>query len=266
MKSNRGIKETQERKNERKPLTKKAKIAIIVVSVLVGIVALGVSIYFIVLAAIGGNTLVPSEDLYFGFNRMDIISYNREANRLVAIYEEDCGIQILDPRGQKFSFGKLWFSGGCTIEDYRLLNRVDDPVGLYYNLSIKDNSAAEESANAGYSAIGKSPVYDGVDNTISYKIMSKSPEGEGIVRYDDNKVCVVQGFFIDDTAVKAWVSVYDKEKGLYFVLTKCQKFFNLKDTANQELVTREMFKPVFNVLEEIMAFYVKDAYGINIYA
>ena len=253
-------------KNERKPLTKNAKISIIVVSVIVGIVALGVSIYFIVLASTGGNTLVPPEDLYIGFNRIDIASYNRDANRLVEIYEEDCGIQILDPRGQRFSFGKLWFSGSCTIEDYRLLSRVDDPVGLYYNLSIKDNSAAEESANAGYSAIGKSPVYDGIDDTISYEIMSESPEGEGIARYDDEKVSVVQGFFIDDVAVKAWVSVYDKEKGLYFVLAKYQKFFNLNDTANQELVTREMFKPVFNVLEEIMAFYVKDAYGINIYA
>ena len=252
-------------KKEKKPLTKKVKIAIIVVSSVVLAAVLAVCGVFINLALQTPNPETEN-DKYLYFNSKEIIGYTIEVNKVVKIFQEDCGIQLLDPRGQKFSFGKLVLDGNAFIEDYYPAEKVANPIGFNYHLETKDNSAAEAVVNAIATAIGNKYGISAF-RRFGFSIAENVPKSAEITIYDDARVCVLQGFSVSGQYAMATYRVVDKERNLSFVLesTISVNAF-VKNPETKDLVTREMFKPVFDVLEEIMAFYVKDAYGINIYA
>lgn len=252
-------------KKVKKPLTKKAKIAIIVVTSLVLAAALAVGIVFFV-AAMYGNSVDPSSrnDKYFNFNSDRPMRYNRSVDEVVKIFQEDCGIQLLDPREHSFSFGELVLDGSTYIDEYEVADKVVNPIGFGYTLKTENKSAEEAVVSAIKSATGiADDIY--VSGSVGFSI-SKSPQGIETTIYEDAKVKVLQGFLIADTKATASYRVVDKEKNISFIVKKVMTFHAFaKNPEMKDLVAREMFKPVFDVLEEIMAFYVKDAYDINIY-
>lgn len=252
---------------ERKPLTQKAKIVIIMASVLL-VALLAVGTYFIcILSSSPYNN--DANDLSFSFYEENH-EYDKNVDELVKIFREDCGIQLLDPRGEIFSFGELTLYGEIVIEDYKDKNQISSPIGFNYSMKTKKYSVIFGAVeyDVRQMVFDAPSQYQNVEfNAEVMFLITNEKINDSIIIYEDTEITISSVFVKNENCVRAIVEVFNKEKGLSFCLESTMLVDALLiGKPYTDLITEEVFLPIFNVLEEIMAFYVKDAYDINIYA